>query len=218
MKDRLYYISENDIQIGPLSLDELKNKKLKKSTLVWYDGLSDWTEAIYIDELKSLTVAEPPPIKKQQIHQNPQTTDSSESAKKNEISGTINVIPKFNKPNTIFNFISNKEKILLIVWMSIHFFIFILSSNGVKHFNTFYEINSDKFWPFVEYYKSNEYYVNENGHRSDEFKPIFGYSEKKEEKHFKGIFTDYDFSEFIFYCTLYLVVQIIILYARKSNW
>ncbi|MBK9555669.1 MAG: DUF4339 domain-containing protein [Bacteroidetes bacterium] len=40
-----YYFSDNNQQLGPFTLDELKVKRLKKSTLVWTDGLQDWTTA-----------------------------------------------------------------------------------------------------------------------------------------------------------------------------
>ncbi len=59
---RHYYYSDGEQQFGPFSLDELKNKRINKSTLVWTDGLSDWTSAEKIEELKSILISAPPPL------------------------------------------------------------------------------------------------------------------------------------------------------------
>lgn len=57
-----YYFSDNNQQLGPFTLDELKVKRLKKSTLVWTDGLQDWITADTLDELKDFVISEPPPL------------------------------------------------------------------------------------------------------------------------------------------------------------
>lgn len=57
-----YYYSENNDQKGPFTLEELKEKRLKKSTLVWTDGLMDWVRAETIKELKDIVLSEPPPL------------------------------------------------------------------------------------------------------------------------------------------------------------
>lgn len=43
MNKEFWYI-ENEQQIGPFTLNEFLAKKLRDETIVWYDGLSDWTE------------------------------------------------------------------------------------------------------------------------------------------------------------------------------
>ena len=63
---RLYYFVENDQQLGPFTIEELKSKRLKKSTLVWTDGLPDWTSADQVEELKEIIVSEPPPLPKKE--------------------------------------------------------------------------------------------------------------------------------------------------------
>lgn len=57
-----YYISINNEQIGPLTFDELKEKKISSVTLVWFEGQTDWEKASEIDELKDLLKSIPPPI------------------------------------------------------------------------------------------------------------------------------------------------------------
>ena len=59
-----YYYADNEQQLGPFTVDELKNKRLKKSTLVWTEGMQDWTSANDIDELKDILISEPPPLPK----------------------------------------------------------------------------------------------------------------------------------------------------------
>lgn len=59
-----YYYSNNNQQLGPFTFDELKTKRLKKSTLVWADGLKDWITADKLDELKDILISEPPPLPK----------------------------------------------------------------------------------------------------------------------------------------------------------
>lgn len=57
-----YYYSDNNHQIGPLTLEELKIKQIKKTTLVWTDGLTEWIEAKNIEELADIIIATPPPL------------------------------------------------------------------------------------------------------------------------------------------------------------
>lgn len=57
-----YFYIENDEQFGPFSIDELKEKKISKSTLIWTENLDNWTEAYKIKEIKNLVSSTPPPI------------------------------------------------------------------------------------------------------------------------------------------------------------
>ena len=57
-----YYIFVNDEQVGPLILEELKDKKISRETKVWFEGLEDWKNAGEIEELKTILSSIPPPI------------------------------------------------------------------------------------------------------------------------------------------------------------
>jgi hypothetical protein len=61
---RTYYYSDNGVQNGPVTLDELKSKNIKPDTLIWYEGISEWTSANKITELQNLFVGKstPPPL------------------------------------------------------------------------------------------------------------------------------------------------------------
>ncbi len=57
-----YFLHTGKTQSGPFTLDELKQQGLRGTTMVWFDGIENWTEAQKIDELKSFVVATPPPF------------------------------------------------------------------------------------------------------------------------------------------------------------
>ena len=59
-----YYYSDGQQQIGPISKEDLKLKGITKETLVWCDGLNEWTKAGSVDDLADLfpNIPTPPPI------------------------------------------------------------------------------------------------------------------------------------------------------------
>lgn len=68
-----YFILIDNEQVGPFRIKELLEKKIKikSDTLVWHEGLPDWIEAKYVEELKQLLISTPPPIP---IKENPKKT------------------------------------------------------------------------------------------------------------------------------------------------
>jgi hypothetical protein len=61
---KYYYYANNDQQFGPFTIEELKSKRLKKSVLVWTDGMKEWASADSVGELKDILISEPPPLPK----------------------------------------------------------------------------------------------------------------------------------------------------------
>jgi hypothetical protein len=59
---RYYYLERDGKQIGPLSIVDLQQHKITKGTLIWFQDLSAWTEAKYIEELQDIIIATPPPL------------------------------------------------------------------------------------------------------------------------------------------------------------
>ena len=57
-----YFYSNDNEKNGPFSFEELKNENIKKETLIWYEGLDDWTKAEYVLEIKEILELSPPPI------------------------------------------------------------------------------------------------------------------------------------------------------------
>lgn len=68
-----YYIAVNGQKTGPFSFEDLKSKDIQKDTLVWTEGLDNWTKADHIALLKEILRATPPPMP------NTQTTTNNSS-------------------------------------------------------------------------------------------------------------------------------------------
>lgn len=67
-----YYFLKDTEKVGPLSLEELKEAGLEKDTLIWYEGIEDWTKLIDIPKLRKeiLGVEEvPPPLPEEVVKQ-----------------------------------------------------------------------------------------------------------------------------------------------------
>lgn len=56
-----YYIFQNNQQKGPFSTEELRNMNISPDTLVWAEGMADWTQASQVNELSALFRMAPPP-------------------------------------------------------------------------------------------------------------------------------------------------------------
>jgi hypothetical protein len=54
-------------QEGPFTIDELKIKGVKRDSPIWFEGLSEWTSAGNIDELKVLFTSSPPHFIPEQV-------------------------------------------------------------------------------------------------------------------------------------------------------
>lgn len=99
-----YYLHNGTDQQGPFNIEDLKVKLINKETPIWYDGLSDWTTADKIDELKDLfkvtspppftTKQTPPPINKQtlQTETKQNATPTVEPKKKSNVGKAIAIV------------------------------------------------------------------------------------------------------------------------------
>jgi len=59
-----YYIEVNGQHSEPLTFEELKTRSLTLDTLIWFEGMEEWTKAGNIPELAGLFRNIPPPIQK----------------------------------------------------------------------------------------------------------------------------------------------------------
>lgn len=57
-----FYIHKDDQQQGPFSTDELKNLKITRDTMVWFEGEDNWKKAIEVDALQEILKSIPPPF------------------------------------------------------------------------------------------------------------------------------------------------------------
>lgn len=60
-----YYIVIDNEKQGPFSLEELREKDIFASTLIWTEEMEDWNEAKSFEELKDILKKSIPPIPKQ---------------------------------------------------------------------------------------------------------------------------------------------------------
>lgn len=60
-----YFIITNDVQQGPFTVEELRQRGITTDTLVWCEGMTDWQPAWKVEELRPLfygqTTPPPPP-------------------------------------------------------------------------------------------------------------------------------------------------------------
>lgn len=62
MIKEFYYVDSNRKQIGPIPFSDRKAVGLTPSTLVWYEGLTEWAKAGSVQEFKDIFAPVPPPI------------------------------------------------------------------------------------------------------------------------------------------------------------
>jgi hypothetical protein len=55
-----YFYSNDNQKNGPYSFEELQNENIKKETLIWYEGMDDWTKASDLDEMTPILELKPP--------------------------------------------------------------------------------------------------------------------------------------------------------------
>ncbi len=57
-----FYIHKDDQQQGPFTIDELKDLKITRETMVWFEGADEWKQAIEIEDLQEIFKSIPPPL------------------------------------------------------------------------------------------------------------------------------------------------------------
>lgn len=62
--ERAYFLYANGQQTGPFTFAQVREQRITRATMVWYEGLSGWVGAEQVEELKDLlgsSAAPPPP-------------------------------------------------------------------------------------------------------------------------------------------------------------
>lgn len=59
---KIYFIHQEGQQLGPFSIEELKQEKISRNTPVWCEGMDGWESAITVEDLKMLFNSTPPPF------------------------------------------------------------------------------------------------------------------------------------------------------------
>lgn len=117
-----YYLHNGSENIGPFDIEELKEKKITRETPVWCEGMTDWKNAIEIDDLKSVLASIPPPIKKENsIPEQKKTSKNIEEPQRNSFWSSL-----------------KKLIIILLVVVGIVTVISIIGSNNDSTSKSFY--------------------------------------------------------------------------------
>jgi hypothetical protein len=78
-----FFIHKDDQQQGPFTTDELKDLKIRRETMVWFEGADDWKKAIEIEELKEIFKSIPPPLIDIKTEDETKPTSEAKSPSKN---------------------------------------------------------------------------------------------------------------------------------------
>ncbi len=57
-----FHIHKDEQQQGPFTLEELRDLKITRETMVWFEGEDNWKAAVEIEELKEIFKSVPPPL------------------------------------------------------------------------------------------------------------------------------------------------------------
>lgn len=136
---KYYYFVEKEQQFGPFTIEELKTKRLKKSTLVWTDGMQEWQKAECVEELKEILIPEPPPIPKKEPQLIPETVQIKPSTPKDPANSSQYDLTYKKEIEVTF--------IGIVLLLLALYFIF----PGVDDF----EINSNPIWAWLKFLSIN---------------------------------------------------------------
>jgi tetratricopeptide (TPR) repeat protein len=123
---KYYYYEENNERLGPFTFEELKGLRLKKTALVWTEGMSKWDTADTLDELRGILVAVPPPLPNRLPND-----DRSPAPKANSI---VNIAenPSVYKVNTKYDMTYAKETECTF-WGIVIMVVSFIAGYGIKN-------------------------------------------------------------------------------------
>lgn len=76
-----YFYSNGNERHGPVSFNELEQENITNNTLIWFEGLDDWTPADDLTEMKPILELKPPPISIQEAE--PESENKDEKSTQN---------------------------------------------------------------------------------------------------------------------------------------
>jgi hypothetical protein len=179
-----YFINEKNEQVGPISKETLLEKIKDGNTLIWTEELPNWIK------LK----------------------DYSELASEIELKKQPPPLPKVEQPKTGISFNpSSKSVRRIIIWIGANLIFALLSYSGAEIFNRDREHSTYEFWPFVNFMGQE---IDPESYKSSKFEeksdsPIGGLRMGRMRDYFRGILTDYDWTEFYVYSGIGIFIFII---------
>lgn len=195
-----YYYAIDDNQYGPVSLSELKDLRLSKETLIWYDGLDTWCSAQSIPELNEILqyTTTPPPLPTKPKRSAIQTHEVPKHP--------INYHPNNNQSQASFWRMSRSQLRSFTLWSGFHLLALMLSYSGIDWFS--YGHRTSEFWPIVSYEVCRLH--------SDPDETVIGELsfDVYEICEFTGLFSQYDWTEFGFYIGGYIFIWMVYKLSR----
>lgn len=194
-----YFFLKGKDQYGPFTVEQLFDKKLTSETLIWIEGMENWQKLKDIPDLAEMISPKSVPP--------PQTVTNDEKISRTEVSGQL-IIKTEKTQNAALEAVKPSLKYLtwLIIWCGFHLFALLMSYSKIKIFyddRYFRAPDESKFWPFVEIFwpQFSNYgsYSVANGYI------------------FRGIFFQYDWTEFAFYVGGAIVIFILVLISNKKE-
>jgi uncharacterized membrane protein YhaH (DUF805 family) len=137
---KYFYSIDNEKQ-GPFSIEELSDKNITDETLIWFEGLEDWTPAKEVEKIIAILELHPPSIPSPEITNLNTTIDSLKSdlnTQAEEGNSKKNPRPKMFRGDILsFNGRSRRlefglSNLILILYYFVVFFI--LAATESVHF------------------------------------------------------------------------------------
>lgn len=125
----VYFYIENNEQKGPFNLEEMQKLSIKKDTLIWHEGLDDWTEAQNIKGFESFIFSTMPPKIPVTSKEPPKFQDSSTKVSQE----SKPVVKKSKKLKNVVLLSS----IAIVLFIGIYLFVNSNTSNGFNDENSF---------------------------------------------------------------------------------
>jgi hypothetical protein len=96
-----YFYSNGQEQVGPLTLEELKQQDIQPKTLIWFEGLEEWTPAGELVEMRHILELKPPPILREEKNESIEVEKKTEETTENKFGSQILA----STPATLFGFL-----------------------------------------------------------------------------------------------------------------
>jgi len=127
-----YFYSDGKEKYGPLNLDELKQEGISKKTLLWFEGLDDWTPAGELDEMKPILELQPPSILNEEKTKSVEPEENTIGfIEKNESKSRSNKKGMFSSPFSFDGRIRRTEYgISLIIYVIVASFVNAIVESG----------------------------------------------------------------------------------------
>jgi len=141
-----YFYTDSKEKYGPFTLEELRQKDINNDTLIWFEGLDDWTLASELEDMKPILKLSPPPLPLS-IEKQPEVFENTEYELE-EPNEDTNVYPKLPKEKEssegkIIQNAFNNQMSLTYVFVPVLCLVFGFTQASILyHGNTFQAFSS----------------------------------------------------------------------------